>query len=125
MSLKQHWQNNKKTYLACGVTAIVVGGVTYMLTRDGKVTVAVMQLKQIGVLNRAHQTIEVYVEALGDPGNIIQDLTTGTIYASQGQAARELGLPISSISNQLNGRSAHVKGHIFEKLGKAAVPEAA
>jgi plasmid maintenance system antidote protein VapI len=63
------------------------------------------------------------VEALGDPGNIIQDTTTGIVYASQGQAARALGVFPARISENLTGKLPNVNGHCFTKIGKAAVPE--
>ena len=61
----------------------------------------------------------------GDPGNIIQDNATGSIYASQSQAAKELGLRQIPPSRHLNGFSPNVKGHTFTKLGKAMVSEEA
>src|SRR5690349_4926573 len=33
-NIKSHLKNNKVTYIACGVTAVVVGGVTYYVTRN-------------------------------------------------------------------------------------------
>jgi hypothetical protein len=71
---------------------------------------------------KSNQTLEVFIEALGDPGNIIQDTTTGIIYASQGQAAKELGVTPGYVSQHLHGRQDHVKGHILKNLGKAMVP---
>lgn len=72
---------------------------------------------------KSTQTIEVIIEALGDPGNIVQDTTTGTVYASQGQAARALGVDASTVSKHLNGVLPNVRGHVLTKLGKAAVGE--
>lgn len=122
-SVKNHFRNNKVTYVACGVTAVVVAGVTYCVV--GKPSISIVGIKAFqGIAYKSPQTIEVFVEALGDPGNIIQDLATGTIYASQGQAARELGLNAPDISKHLAGLTNHVKGHRFVKLGKAMVAEA-
>jgi hypothetical protein len=123
MKIKQHIKDNKKTYLV-GVGCLITGaGVTYyLIMRDPKILIAAAQIKQVGVLNKATQTVEVYIEALGDPGNIIQDLTTGITYASQNQAAKELGLHRSALTRHLNGTLPNVNGHIFKKIAKAAVP---
>lgn len=116
--VKTHFRTNKKVYLAFGAGAVLM----YVAgsRRDGSIS---MRTFQIGSYNSSTQTIDVHIEALGDPGNIIQDTSTGTIYASQGQAARELGLEPGRISEQLNGKRSHVNGHTFEKLGKAHVAE--
>lgn len=119
--IKQHFKNHKITYIACGVTAVVVAGVTYYVTRDGAALVNNTN-RMAGLINwKNTQKIEVFLEALGDPGNIIQDTTTGTIYASQGQAAKALGIHPSRITEMLKGARDHVNGHKFEKLGKAMV----
>lgn len=117
---KQHIIDNKAIYITGGVCLVVgaLGGGLYAIKND-----ALVNTKAIQVLTwKSKQTIEVYVEALGDPGNIIQDTTTGIIYASQGQAAKELGVTPAAISQHLAGKTSHVKGHAFVKLAKAMVP---
>ena len=71
----------------------------------------------------AYQTIDVHIEALGDPGNIIQDADTGIIYASQNQVAKALDVAPAYVSQHLNGKRDHVMGHKLVKLGKAMVSE--
>ena len=118
--VKEHLKKHKTAYL---VTVGTVAGVAL-----GAVVTAVIQ-KNPQVINKpvqiltwkSKQTIEVYIEALGDPGNIIQDNTTGSIYASQGQAARELGLNPARLSEHLNGTRDQVAGRTFTRLGKAPV----
>lgn len=61
----------------------------------------------------------VDIKALGDPGNIIQDVSTGTIYASQNQAARELGVSKTAVFNHLHGKTSQVAGHRLKVVGKA------
>lgn len=119
-SVKNHLRNNKVTYIACGVTAVVVAGTTcIILKKPSLVSNTAIQILPW----KSPQTIEIYVEALGDPGNIIQDLVTGTVYASQNEAARALGVNQGLISRHLAGKLADVKGHTFAKLGKAIVPQ--
>jgi hypothetical protein len=121
-NIKNHFKNNKVTYIACGVTAVVVAGVTYYVV--GKP--ALVNVRPVQLLNwKSQQTVEVFIEALGDPGNIVQDLTTGTIYASQNQAAKALGVFPARITEHLAGKLPNVNGHELVKLGKAAVSDAA
>ena len=124
--IKQHFKNHKETYIAgsvCLATGVVIGAVTILVVKKGGNQTTVAEMTNV-IAWKPKQTIDVYVEALGDPGNIIQDLTTGTIYASQGQAARALGAYPSDMSKHLAGQKDSVRGHIFKKLGKAIVSEA-
>ena len=116
--VKQHLSDYKTVYIV-GAGCLVVGVVGGVVIAKHSALVNVSP-KQI-LTYKSTQTVEVFVEALGDPGNIVQDTTTGIIYASQGQAARELGIPASRISEQLNGHREHINGHVFEVLGKAVV----
>lgn len=125
MSIKTHLQKHKAVYITGGV-CLVVGTAAGVLIGGRPLVETQVSSKIIQVLSwKPKATLEVYVEALGDPGNIIQDTTTGTIYASQGQAARELGLNPARISEQIRGIRDTVNGHTFEVLGKAPVSEAA
>lgn len=127
--IKKHVQDNKKYYIIGGVVIGVVsaGAAGYILgtkTAPKEVeNLVVPSIKQQGIVWKSPPTLEVHIEALGDPGNIIQDTTTGTIYASQGQAAKALGVHPSRIGEQLKGVRDHVDGHEFIKLGKAMVAE--
>jgi hypothetical protein len=119
-TINAHVRKNKTTYItgaACLILGFTMGGLALKSN-------TLVKIQPIQVLTwKSKQTIEVFIEALGDPGNIIQDTTTGIIYASQGQAARELGINPSLISQHLRGKFPTAKGHSFIKLGKAAVPE--
>ena len=120
--IKKHFHDNKKIY-AVGSTCLGVGAVLggVAIVRSSVVDATVIQ--GIAYRSPVTQKIDVFVEALGDPGNIIQDVTTGTIYASQNQAARELGVSPARISEHLTGKILDVKGHTLTKLGKAMVAE--
>ncbi len=63
--------------------------------------------------------MRVFINPLGDPGNVVQCVETGTIYASQGQAARALGVTAAEVSNHVCGKVSHVNGQHFVILGKA------
>lgn len=118
--IKTHFRENKKVYIACGVTAAATAiGTAFVLSDRGSV-ITKFYTKQIGVVNK-NNNIEVYIEALGDPGNIVQDTVTGTVYASQGQAARGLGVTPARVSEHLSGKIDSINGHVLTRLGKAPV----
>ena len=120
--LKQHWQENKKLYIV-GATSATIGALGAAAVIF-KLSPKIANVQAIQALTyKSTQTVEVWIEALGDPGNIIQDMTTGTIYASQGQAAKALGVSPSYVSQHLNGIRDHVKGHQLKVLGKAMVSQ--
>jgi len=126
--INNHIRKHKVAYavglsLGVGVAAGIVG--TRILMKPSFVSVAPVQKVGFAYKSPLTQTIEVYVEALGDPGNIIQDLKTGTIYASQGQAAKALDVSPSTVSKHLAGLTDYANGHKLVKLGKAFVPEVA
>jgi len=117
--IRKHFKNNKVVYLV-GLGCTTLGALSTLAV----VSSPLVSNRLIQVLTyKSSQTLEVWIEALGDPGNVIQDMTSGIIYASQGQAARELGLNPADISRHLAGHNDAVKGHIFTKLGKAMVAE--
>lgn len=123
-NIKNHVRENKKVYigtaagLAVGAAVGVGIGVGLSVRQSGPIT-NVRPIQAFAY--KSNQTVEVIVEALGDPGNIVQDMTTGTIYASQNQAAKALGVDKSIISRHLHGSVESINGHILQKLGKAAV----
>lgn len=119
--IKNHVRDHKVAYISAGVGIVVGASIATIVLKKPDIQVA-PKIQQI-LSYKPTATLEVHIEALGDPGNVIQDLTTGTIYASQGQAARELGLRASDISKHLAGKSDAVKGHRFVKLGKASVAQ--
>lgn len=120
--IKTHFKDNKNTYIGTTV-GVVVGAASVIFVTRNPTDVSVENKIQQILSWKPQATLEVYIEALGDPGNIVQDTTTGTIYASQGQAAKALGVTASDMSKHLNGIRAHLDGHVFEKLGKAQVSQ--
>lgn len=118
--VKTHVQTHKTVYIVGAVclTVGVLGGVA--LTKRASTISVDPKINQF-MSWKPNATLEVHIEALGDPGNIIQDVTTGTVYASQGQAARALNVNPSRISEHLSGKIPNVNGHAFQFLGKADV----
>jgi len=117
--IKTHLQTNKKVYIAVGITVVTTAAIVS--------TIFILKSKAIG--NRINMTrlwspgdnnvMKVFISPLGDPGNVIQCIETGTVYASQGQAARELGVNASRISEHLTGKLPNIHGNHLIILGKA------
>lgn len=123
--IKQHVKKYQ-TYYIVGGAVVSAAGCGYLGYKFGSARFVENEVnsKINQVLSyKPKATIEVHVEALGDPGNIIQDITTGTIYASQNQAAKELGVSSWAVSQHLKGEIPDAGGHELVKLGKAMVSE--
>ena len=112
--IKNHLVENKKVYIA-GAVGVVIGGViVFVLVRKAYGVPGISQ-KAIGIWNKQIATL-ITIDAPGNSGNVIQDLTTGTIYPSQNAAVKALGLNPTRLSEQLNGTAKHVSGRVFKKL---------
>ena len=115
--IKNHIRENRKVYIA-GAVCFTVG-----------IVVGVLAVKRPSINSYTNMTrilspgdnniLKVYISALGDPGNVVQCVETGTIYASQGQAARELGVTAAEVSKHLKGHYESLKGLHLVLLGKA------
>ena len=128
-NVTKHVTDHKRAYIiggaVVGVSAIAAGSYILGARSVPREVENFTNVEPKNIINglawKPVQTIEVTVEALGDPGNIIQDVTTGTIYASQNQAAKALGVDKSVVTRYLQGTLDSVKGHQLVNLGKAHV----
>ena len=123
--IKTHLQNNKTTYIAVGATAVVCVSVTsaFFLGRQSVLASVEQKITQVGIINKAVN--QMIIPPLGDPGNVLQCIETGTIFASQGEAARVLGVAPQAISSHLKGNMPDIVGQHLKVLGKAGQPIAA
>ena len=123
--IKKHFHENKKVYIAGGV-CLVVGGVAGAIggvfsSRKG--IAMVVDAYKLQINSPTTNIITQFIlPALGDPGNVVQCLETGTTYASQGQAARELGVSATNVGNHLRGKIPDLNGLHLKVLGKAGQP---
>lgn len=116
---KAHFQRNKTTYLASAGTAVVaVVGTVLVVNRTPRASL-IHSTSLMNYKPKTRNSVVFKVEALGDPGNVVRDTTTGVCYPSQNAAARALDVAPARISENLQGKLDHVKGHAFEVLGKA------
>lgn len=127
--IKEHFEKNKNFYIGLGVGLVIgaAGVGTYFLLRENAVaTKFMLDSQKLLELNykstKNFFTTVVEIDAPGNSGNVIKDLTTGAIYPSQKAAANALDINRASISKQLSGKLPDVKGHMFEKLIDGGAP---
>jgi hypothetical protein len=120
--IKKHFSENYKIYIVGGTCLVVgvIGGV--LASRKGAEMIVDAYKLQINSPTTNNILTQFILPALGDPGNVVQCLETGTTYASQGQAARELGVSATNIGNHLHGKISDINGLHLTVLGKAGQP---
>ena len=122
--VKKHLSDNKTVYLASVIglsSGLAIGGaIGYSLRSSGGLVAIANHFSPFAKI----EGVQVVIQALGDPGNIVQCVETGTVYASQNQAAKAMGVNRGTMSGHLNGGAPHVKNLHFVRLGKAEVPSA-
>jgi len=116
--VKKHFADNKGAYIAGGV-GILVGAATAVVLKDRATMISNKETLNFKWQSPTTNILQLILPALGDPGNVVQCVETGTIYASQGQAARELGSTASTVSKHLAGLVPDVKGSHLKVIGKA------
>ena len=115
--IKNHLVENKKVYIAAVAGAVMGGIVVLMIIKYRRLP---SEINVTRILSPGDENImKVFINPLGDPGNVVQCVETGTVYASQGQAARELGVSTARISQHLSGLTPHIYGNHLIILGKA------
>lgn len=120
-NFKIHVKENKKTYIACGATAVVTGVVVYvaMKTRrsvDAITTTDSNKLIDFKWHSPVTNSVTVNLTPRGDLGNPVRCLETGEIFESQNFAALVKGVSSGVLSRHLNGELAHAGGLHFERL---------
>jgi hypothetical protein len=114
---KQHLQENKKTYLACGATAVVaVVGTLLVLTRKEPLISQPISWKPRAEITQA--TINLVERST--PSKPVHLVGTNLYWSSLSEAARETGHPLAMISKNVNGHIPNVNGDVFEVLELAA-----
>jgi len=115
--IKNHLVENKKVYIAAVAGAVMGGIVVLMIIKYRRLP---SEINVTRILSPGDENImKVFINPLGDPGNVVQCVETGTVYASQGQAARELGVSAIEVCKHLKGRYENINGNHLIILGKA------
>jgi hypothetical protein len=121
--IKTHIKENKKTYIVGGVCFVV--GAAAMAIVKGSQNTAIVDSFNILKYKSPHtsQTVLVALPQLGHPGNAVQVVgDPGTIYASQGEAARALGVTPTAVGKHLKGDIPNVAGVVLKKITEKGEP---
>jgi hypothetical protein len=119
--VKTHVREHKEAYIA-GSVGVLAGAAGVLIFRDSSALVSFKETMNLKYKSPTSIIAQFIIPALGDPGNVVQSVETGTVYASQGQAARELGVDPSVVSRHLKGVLPDVKGAHLKVIGKAGHP---
>ena len=114
--IKKHLKKYQSLYVGTGCLVVCVGvGILYMNTKT--VNSDITQ-KALAMFNSTiNQTaVQVVIDAPGNSGNVVKDLTTGAIYPSQNAAAKALGIGKDVMSKHIAGKIPDAGGHVLEKL---------
>lgn len=125
--LKEHLKTHKELYIGLGVGALIGGVAVYSVVNYGAV-INLARAKNLAIAGNnntvelAETSIKITIESMGNSGNIIKDVTTGTIYPSQNAAAKAIGVGKDVVSKHLNGRLPNANDHILEKIIDGSAP---
>jgi hypothetical protein len=123
--IKQHMKDHKEAYITGGVCVVVTAAVTYLIIKHDTVletdesVALVNNIKGLFYKSPVTNDITQIVVRRGHPGFIVKCNETGTIFASISQAAKEMGISASNISQHLKGKYDHAGGFTFTNLGEA------
>jgi hypothetical protein len=123
--IKKHFADNKGAYIAGGVGVLIGAAVaTVVVLKQTEGNKAIVDSYNLIKYKSPHtsQLIQVLIPPRGNAGNAIQCNETGSIYPSQNEAVKELGLNAGNLSQHLHGKKDLVNGLSFTKLTENGVP---
>ena len=119
--IKQHVKDNKTTYIAVGVTAVVAVAATLAASAtlgNGASTAQVSQ--RIGLAFRAeNRAVVINIVERSTPSKPVHLVGTDLYFDSLHDAARKTGHSLSKISRNINGHITDINGDVFELLQPA------
>ena len=114
--VKQHIKENKTAYVTGAVCLVTGAAGALLLAEKADVNVS-PQIKQVlSYKPEAHQTVVVVLEERANLSKPVRVKGTDKIFASQNEAARQLGLSAKAISGHLNGKYDSADGVVLEWL---------
>ncbi len=114
--VKNYLKENKTVYLV-GVGGVIVGALGVFLTRGGGVQIVDSMKFTLIQWKSPHTSTTILIPQGNGYGYKVKDTTTGSLYPSQGSAARALGVWPSVVSGHLTGKLDDVNGHVLERIG--------
>ena len=119
--IKKHFADNKGTYIACGVTAVIAVAGTFFFVKNNASGAEIVQ-KITPVLSWKPESTNVVIKMFerSTASKPVHLVGTNLYFNSLSEAARETGLHLSMISRNINGHIPDVNGNVFELLEPAA-----
>ena len=117
--IKKHFQDNKGTYIACGVTAVVAVAGTLFFVKNKTMPPQIISTIAPVFNNEVNPVIINLVER-STPSKPVHLVGTNLYFSSLGEAARETGHSLQKLSKHINGHLPDLDGDVFELLQPAA-----
>lgn len=115
--IKDHVVRNKKVYITGGVCFVLGAAIGGGVVAKQQNIAIIDSFKLINWKSpHTSKTVQINIPRKGNSGNVIRDTATGTIYPSQNEVVKALGVDPSNLSRHLNGKYPDADGKIFEKL---------
>jgi hypothetical protein len=123
--VKAHIRTHRQKYIfagSCVLSAAAGAGAMKVLGAEQIAIVDSIKLTLLSWKSPTTNTITQLLVRRGHPGNVVQCLETGEVFASQNAAAVSMGLNPGEVSKQVRGLIPDVRGHTFMMLGEAIAP---
>lgn len=117
--IKEHFDENKTTYFACGATALGTSVIFVVMGQMNRTLVNNQKVSQIACWKpKSTQVIMNFVER-STPSKPVHLVGTDLYFDSLSEASRKTGHHLSDISKVINGRKTDIQGDVFELLKTA------
>lgn len=118
--IKKHFRDNKKTYIAIGVTATVTAAVTYIIVKKNAIEIPPMDFNNHieGDNNTILQEIHINMCRPGNKAFVVQCIEDQRVWPSIRAAAEDLNISAGKLGSHLKGKFPDVDGLHFEKVGE-------
>jgi hypothetical protein len=117
--IKSHIIENKNIYIASMAGILVGAAGMKLMTSSQSVNVESWKFTLLNWKSPTNNVVTTTMARRGHPGNMVQCVQTGEVFASVRRAAEVMNLHRRDIFNHLHGEAPDVKGYTFKNLGEA------
>lgn len=111
--VKGHFKKHKVKYVVGGTCAVV--GVGVYLGNKGIINVQLVNTGEVTQVRNIDKSVKILTKK-GHPGNKILCDQTKKLYNSQSEAASEIGINPTYLSEHMNGKKDTVQGYTFARM---------
>ena len=113
--VKGHFKKHKVKYIVGGTCAVVGVGVGIYLGNKGIINVQLVNTGEVTQVQNIDKSVKILTKK-GHPGNKILCDQTKKLYNSQSEAASEMGINPTYLSEHMNGKKDTVQGYTFTRM---------